>query len=134
MTATIDITCSLPAPTLVQVRAWLTSAGWVEDCVRKRSSVWWHPSARCSSGGREGVGLTQGGLAATIAEIAGVLTRARGAKCTPEAVYREIMGPVRIYEAVTYDALGRTSLGFYASRESAPQGDDVSIEEHEVRA
>jgi hypothetical protein len=28
---------------------------------------------------------------------------------------------------------GRTSLGFYARRESAPQGADVSIEEHEVQ-
>ena len=26
--ATIDITCSLPAPTLAQVRAWLTRMGW----------------------------------------------------------------------------------------------------------
>lgn len=42
MTGTIDIMCAVPAPTLEQVRAWLTREGWMlsvrlrESPVRKR--------------------------------------------------------------------------------------------------
>lgn len=93
MTGTIDITCSLPAPTLAQVRAWLVRTGWEEDPSHrgKRSTVWWHTSALHPRGGREGLGLTKGGIAETITHAAHALTRIRGTKCTPEAVYREIM-------------------------------------------
>ena len=62
MTGRIEITCSLPAPTLAQVCAWLTREGWVEDPVHRglRSTVWWHASALHPRGGREGLRLTEG--------------------------------------------------------------------------
>ena len=99
MTGRIDITCSLPAPTLAQVRAWLTRTGWVEDPGHrgKRSTVWWHVSALHPHGGREGLRLTEGAIAKMIASAAHVLTRIRGTECTPEAVYREIVGPAKVW-------------------------------------
>lgn len=123
MTGRIDITCSLPAPTLAQVRAWLTRTGWTEH--EDGRSIW--PVPRWTPPGPPGHALYIYDIADTVHNIARITSR------TPEAVYREIVGPVRVYEAVTYDVLGRTSLGIYATRESAPQGGDVSIEEHEVQ-
>lgn len=128
---TIDITCSLPAPTLTQVRAWLTRTGWEVDTSplgqAPQNERWSHPVH-----GRAWVPREE--LSDWLAYIPNwIVNRAWQIGSAPEAVYREIMGPVRVYEVVTYDVFGRTSLGFYASRESATQGGDVSVEEHEVR-
>jgi hypothetical protein len=125
--STIDITCTVPAPTLAQVRAWLTRSGWEVDGQALENVRWSHPEH-----GRAWVPREE--LADWLTYISTwIVNRAWQVGSTPEAVYRDIVGPVTVYEAVTYDALGRTSLGFYARRESAPQGGDVSIEEHEVQ-
>jgi hypothetical protein len=129
--STIDITCTVPAPTLAQVRAWLTRSGWEVDTSplgqAPQSERWSHPEH-----GRAWVPREE--LSDWLTYVSNwIVNRAWQIEASPEAVYRDIVGPVTVYEAVTYDALGRTSLGFYARRESAPQVLDVSIEEHEVR-
>lgn len=47
MTGRIDITCSLPAPTLAQVRAWLSRTGWGVDtsplAQAPNNERWSHP-------------------------------------------------------------------------------------------
>ncbi len=89
-TGTIEILCTVPAPTIKQMRAWFVREGWERGGIWKRSEDWW----LTSHDQRFGAHLTRGGIATTIARIAGVLTHVRGTTCTPETVYREIMGPV----------------------------------------
>lgn len=145
MTGTIDITCTVPAPTLAQVRAWLVRTGWEEDSSHhgKRSTVWWHTSALHPHGGRAGLRLTEGRLDETINHAAIVLTRIRGIRCTPESVYREIMGPTKVWLVLDHCHASGV-IGAHASHESAHREMDVytappllereaSIEEHEVR-
>jgi hypothetical protein len=129
--ATIDITCTVPAPTLAQVRAWLTRSGWTVSTSwldqAPHNERWSHPTHGSAWVPREE-------LSDWLVYVSNwIANRAWQVESTPEVVYRDIVGPVTVYEAVTYDALGRTSLGFYVRRESAPQGVDVSIEEHEVQ-
>ena len=135
---TIDITCSLPAPTLTQVRAWLTREGWEVDPSHRglRSTVWWHVSALHPRGGREGLRLTEGGIDATIVHASHVLTRIRGTECTPEAVYREIMGQSRVWVA-HFPSPSGTAFDVFATRHAADHAasfcDGATVEEREVR-
>ena len=89
MTGRIDITCSLPAPTLAQVRAWLTREEWhryERGAVAIPGSIvppfcgWVHERFTAI----EDAELERGEWMARVAIAIG---------STPEAVYREIVGP-----------------------------------------
>lgn len=89
MTGTIDITCSLPAPTLAQVRAWLTRMGWhryEREAVAIPGAIvppffgWVHERFTAI----EDAELERGEWIARAAMAIGA---------TPEAVYREIVVP-----------------------------------------
>lgn len=91
MTGRIDITCSLPAPTLAQVRAWLTRTGWEVDTSPLAQALdnerWSHPVH-----GRAWVPREE--LVDWLPYVSNwIANRAWQIEATPEAVYREIVGP-----------------------------------------
>lgn len=107
---TISITCTVPAPTLEQVRAWLTREGWmlakvlpaINGCCRVE--VWALPEHDTVIG--DGVQLFVGegspDWGAYLEQW--IARRARQIDSTPESVYRAIMGPPLLAEAE--DAIG----------------------------
>lgn len=100
--STIDITCSLPAPTLAQVRAWLTRTGWEVNAgpfghvrnAERRS----HPKHGSTWAPREELADWLAYVSCWIAD------RAWQTESTPEAVYREIVG-AKVWRVEGYDCV-----------------------------
>lgn len=134
MTATIDIVCSLPAPTLAQVRAWLTRSGWEVDTSRlayaPQSECWEH-----ATHGRAWVPREE--LVDWLAYVSDwIANRAWQVESTPEAVYRDIVGPAKVCVA-HFPSPSGTAFDVFATRDAAEHAasfcDGATVEEREVR-
>lgn len=108
MTGTIDITCTVPAPTLAQVRAWLTHTGWTVNAGPlgpvRNAERWSHPKHGSAWMPREELEDWLTYVSCWLAD------RAWQIDATPESVYREIMSEAapRLYVAMEFiDAEGQ---------------------------
>lgn len=110
----IDITCSLPAPTLAQVREWLTRTGWTE--CQDSKSIW--PVPRWTPPGSPGHAVYIYDIAFASSETLQDIARALGEPHTPEAVYREIVGATKVWLVLGHCHTSGV-IGAHASPESA---------------
>jgi len=128
--STIDIVCTVPAPTLAQVRAWLTREGWTEDTSAPDHDRWMHAEHGSAWVPREE-------FADWLVYVSTwVVNRAWQIGSTPEAVYRDIMGPAKVCVA-HFPSPSGTAFDVFATRDAAEHAasfcDGATVEEREVR-
>lgn len=88
MTATITIPCAVPAPTVEQVRAWLTREGWENASAISPWEEWWLGSLRLLVPLRSDWLMWPAHMARCICDVAEKTGQSE------ESVYRAIMGPL----------------------------------------
>jgi hypothetical protein len=94
--STIDMVCSLPAPTLAQVRAWLTRSGWYAADAGPLGREMHHERWSHDVHGSAWVPCEE--LSDWLAYVSTwIVNRAWQISATPEAVYRDIVGPAKVW-------------------------------------